>query len=187
MSDIELTATVSSTNVSGTVGCSSLVGSVGVNTICGVVNPTISGVGIYVPYVGCLKDIDLGSYSLETTGDLTCDTLHYTTLDPPVSVTGYVPYTGATGDVNLGVHDLIATRLDLGSGGDFANLEQLRIHDDSALAKLRITTGFTGTGANRGLEVGVFDTAGYIDLYELGDLDIYTNNVLRASFLVVLM
>jgi len=71
MSEIELTATVNSATISGTVSCSSLVGSVATSTVCAAVNATISGIGVYVPYVGCLKNVDLGNFNLTTTDIIT--------------------------------------------------------------------------------------------------------------------
>lgn len=102
-------------------------------------------------------------------------------------LSSYVPYTGATTDVDLGANDIStigvvsSTTLDLGSGGDFSNLRQLRIHSATSNAGLRITNDDTGTGMNKGVEISLSGNDGAICLYENADLKFYTNNIVRMT------
>jgi len=56
------------TSVGGTVTTTNIYGTLGIPSL----------IGVYVPYVGCLLDIDLGAFDLTTTGDITAGNLEIT-------------------------------------------------------------------------------------------------------------
>ncbi|HQO99300.1 MAG TPA: hypothetical protein PL042_01640 [Caldisericia bacterium] len=64
---VSLTGTVSTTSLSGTITEETLTGTLGTGEV-------LNGYD-YVPYLGAERDVDLGSYNLETTGTLTGDEL----------------------------------------------------------------------------------------------------------------
>jgi len=68
--DIELRTTIDTPTLKGTVSFSSIYGSIVPTAVCGFINPTVSGYNVYVPYVGCLRNVDLGDFNLSTTGYL---------------------------------------------------------------------------------------------------------------------
>ena len=68
--DVELTAIVKATSLACTVSDSNVTGLVSDSSVTATVNSSIIGIGVYVPYIGCLKDIHIGDFNLTTTGYL---------------------------------------------------------------------------------------------------------------------
>lgn len=97
------------------------------------------------------QSIDGAGYDLSSVDDATVDTLHYTTLDPAISLTGLVPYIGATGDVLLGSYNITASYL-TGDGSLLTNLPKV---------------DYTGSPVVFYLNDSASDIATYYELYKI--------------------
>jgi hypothetical protein len=126
---------------------------------------------IYVPFIGATQDVDLGTYSLTTTGVMTATRLISTAAIgiAPLTITStdlvvnlnadlvdghhaseFVPYTGATTNVALGVHTLTCGPLTTNSGlGDGVGLSVVEVDYFSGFPMM-VLQGSTSSGPTSG-------------------------------------